>query len=236
MHVRIPLGTGYYTRAEGARLLKIHPATLNRWVVGYTYQMRQKGHIIRRKRPALVTLDLPILDDVLALSFVELMELRVIKVLLEKGIPLRRVRDAAASAIEIFNTSHPFASRRIFTDQKQVFAALVQGTEVPDIIELKKDRHLQILSGRLLQPVLEEISYHPDTSLADKWWPLSKSFPVVLNPKVAFGAPVVEGTGTRTEIVAAMAEATSPEVAANVYRVTKRQVEASIQFEDLLAA
>jgi hypothetical protein len=47
---------------------------------------------------------------------------------------------------------------------------------------------------------------------------------------------VVEGTATRTEIVAAMAKAASTDAAANVYQLTTRQVQAAVQFEDLLAA
>jgi uncharacterized protein (DUF433 family) len=43
-------------------------------------------------------------------------------------------------------------------------------------------------------------------------------------------------TATRTEIVAAMAKAASTDAAANVYQLTTRQVQAAVQFEDLLAA
>ncbi|MBI2997964.1 MAG: hypothetical protein HYY46_05850 [Deltaproteobacteria bacterium] len=233
---RLPLGVGYYSRAEAARLLRVHPATLNRWVRGYTYQMRAKGKLIQRARPALIRLDLPTIDHAMALSFVELMELRTIKALVERNIPIQRIRTSASAAIEIFGTSHPFASRRIFTDRRDIFAEVAQDTDVPDVIELKEGRHLQIHSGEILRPILEEISFSPETSLANRWWPLARAFPVVLDPKIAFGAPVVEGTSTRSDVVAAMAKVVSADVAANVYSLTKRQVEASVQFEELLAA
>lgn len=232
----LPLGVGYYSRADAARLLTVHPATLNRWVRGYTYQMRSRGEVIQRQRPSLVKLDLPTIDHIMALSFLELMELRIIKALVERKISIQRVRSAASAAIEIFGTSHPFASRRIFTDRRDIFAEITQGIDIPDVIALKEGRHLQIHSGKLLEAILEEISYSQDTSLADRWWPMARSFPVLLDPKIAFGAPTVEGTSTRTDVVAAMAKTTSADVAANVYELTKRQVEACTQFEELLAA
>ena len=102
--------------------------------------------------------------------------------------------------------------------------------------QISKSRDLQISSGVLLAKYLDAISFSDKTLLADRWWPLSKQFPVVLDPKIAFGAPVVEGTATRTEIVAAMAKAASTDAAANVYQLTTRQVQAAVQFENLLAA
>jgi uncharacterized protein (DUF433 family) len=228
------LGVGFYIRAEAARLLRVHPARLNRWVRGYTYKIREESRQIKRHKGPIVRVDLPTVDSATALSFVELMELRVVKNFLDRGISLQRVRIAGERAMEVFNTAHPFASRRVFSGGKSIFAELVRGAD--DIVELTKNRDLQIYSGVLLAKYLEEISFSDKTLLADRWWPLSKHFPVVLDPKIAFGAPVVEGTATRTEIIAAMAKTTSTDEAANVYQLTKRQVQASVQFEDLLAA
>lgn len=236
MSTVILLGVGFYSRAEASRLLKVHPASLNRWVQGYTYVMRKAGREVRRRKPGLIHLDLPIIEHALALSFIELMELRIIKVLCEKGVPLQRTRQAALAGIEVFNTQHPFASRRIFTDQRQIFANLTEGTEVPDVIELKPSRHLQIQSGPILKPILEEITFNERTHLTEKWWPLSFSLPVVLDPKVSFGAPIIDGTRVRTDVAAGMADVSSVEEAADNYSLTPSQVKAAIDFEQLLAA
>ena len=229
------LGVGFYIRAEAARLLKVHPARLNRWVHGYTYRIREESRGIKRYQRPIVRVDLPTLDKITALSFVELMELRVVKSFIDRGISLQRVRIAGERAMKLFGTPHPFATRRVFSGGKSIFAEL-SGADIPDVVELTKNRDLQIYSGILLAKYLDEIAFSDKTLLADRWWPLSRQFPVVLDPKIAFGAPVVEGTATRTEIVAAMAKTASTDVAANVYQLTKRQVQAAVQFEDLLAA
>jgi DNA-binding transcriptional regulator YdaS (Cro superfamily) len=68
------LGVGFYIRAEAARLLKVRPARLNRWVQGYTYKIREESKQIERHKGPIVLVDLPTVDSTMALSFVELME------------------------------------------------------------------------------------------------------------------------------------------------------------------
>ncbi len=152
------LGVGFYIRAEADRLLKVHPARLNRWVQGYTYKIREESKQIERHKGPIVVVDLPTVDSTMALSFVELMELRVVKSFLDRGISLQRVRIAAERAMELFNTAHPFATRRVFSAGKTIFAELVRGMEDPNVVELTKNRDLQIYSGVLLAKYLDEIS------------------------------------------------------------------------------
>jgi hypothetical protein len=70
------LGVGIYSRAEAARLLKVTQPRLRRWVLGYTYWLHLGERESLRKKPPVVSIDLPVIDDAVALSFVELMELR----------------------------------------------------------------------------------------------------------------------------------------------------------------
>jgi len=112
---QIPLGVGFYSRAFAAQLLGVNPVRLNRWVTGYTYWTRVKGKTTKQKKHPIIKTELPSIDHNLALSFIELMELRVVKAFLERGISLQRVRTAAIRAIDLFNSIHPLASRRVFT-------------------------------------------------------------------------------------------------------------------------
>jgi len=233
---RIPLGVGFYSRAFAAQLLGVNPVRLNRWVTGYTYWTRVKGGKTKQKKHPIIKTELPSIDHTLALSFIELMELRVVKAFLERGISLQRVRTAAIRAIDLFNSIHPLASRRVFTGGANIFAELTQEADTPDVLQLTGDNYLQIQSGQLLTNFLDEISFNRDTSLAERWWPLSRAFQVVLDPKIAFGAPIVEGTAVRTDVVAGMVKATSRESAAQVYVLSERQVDSAIEFEKALAA
>jgi hypothetical protein len=113
------LGVGIYSRAEAARLLKVTQPRLRRWVLGYTYWLHLGERESLRKKLPVVSIDLPVIDDAVALSFVELMELRVVKAFIDNGIPLQRIRIAAELAMQHFDTKHPFASGRVFYRRKK---------------------------------------------------------------------------------------------------------------------
>ena len=228
------LGTGIYSPADAARLLGLDRARVRRWVNGYTYYYRYNKVESRRKQVAVIQPDLPPIGKDVALSFVELMELRVVRTLIEKGLSLQHIRAVARLAASHFNTRHPFASQRVFTDGKGVFMHAAQ--EGPDFVQVQKERIRQIIAGPIFEPWLDEIEFDEQTSLAAKWWPMGKSVPVLLNPRVAFGAPVIEGTRLRTSVVAAKAGVTSAEDVAQRYRIGADAIEAAIRFESQLAA
>ncbi len=225
------VGVGIYTRAEAARLLRMTPSRVSRWIRGYTYWLKYRETPVRREQPAVVETDLPQVGDTFALSFLELMELRIVKAFVDRGVPLQTVRVAAEIAWRQFDTTHPFATRRVFVAGRNIFAEL--GSE--DVLELTPERHLQIQSGELVKPFLEEIEFEEKTAMAYRWWPLGRGRPIVLDPGIAFGAPVVESTATRTDVVASLASATSTSEAAQAFRLTPMAAEAAVEFESLLA-
>jgi len=232
----VQLGVGIYSRSEAARLLGVTPSRLRRWVSGYTYhyeyaERRRTGH-----QPPVVAPDLPKLDGFVALSFAELMELRVVKALIEAGVSLQRIRSASRIAADVFQTGHPFASKRVFTDGERIFSPLSQDSAGADLIELSRDRQFQVIFGRVLQPFLNEIDFDPQTSLAFAWWPKGRGVPVVLNPRIAFGAPTIHGTRIRTSALMRHAGATPVPDLARAYQITVPQLTAAIDFEHELAA
>jgi uncharacterized protein (DUF433 family) len=162
------------------------------------------------------------------------MELRVVKALIDQGLSLQHVRRVATLACQLFQTPYPFASRRIFTDGEEVFAALSRDADA-SLIELSV-KHAQLIASPIIGQYLTELDFDPQSALARRWWPLGRNVPVVLDPHVAFGAPVVAGTATRTDVVYGLAVATDVERAADAYRLERDGVEAAVEFEAQLAA
>jgi uncharacterized protein (DUF433 family) len=232
---QVKVGFGIYSRVDAARLLGMNPPRLRRWVSGYTYWLRVAASEEQRRKPPIIKTDLPPIDNSIALSFLELMELRVVKSIVDAGIPLQHVRRAAKWAGEAFQTDHPFASRRVFTDGRSIFSA-VSDDNPPNVIKWQDGQMEQIIAGPIFDRYLREIEFDPSTSLAYKWWPLGKAQPVILDPKVAFGAPVIEGTAVRTSIIARLARHASVKDAAVAYELQLRQAEAAVSFEASLAA
>ncbi|MEX2284406.1 MAG: hypothetical protein WEE89_18095 [Gemmatimonadota bacterium] len=234
---QIPLGVGYYTSPEAARLLGVDASRVRRWVAGYTFWLQsQKSGKRRRKQSPLLTTDLPVLDDVRALSFVELMELRVVKAFLVRGVPLQRVRVAAALAREHFGVAHPFASQKVYTDGQNIFAGLQKDAGIDAVVELTRKKYLQLQSGQLIHSCLDEIEFDQFSTIAHRWWPLSRDFPIVLDPLISFGAPIIAHTGVRTAVVAGMASAESVNAAADSFGLTSDAVSAALKFERILKA
>ena len=213
------------------------PARLRRWVGGYTYWLREATDSrVKRQRPPVIKTDLPVIDRTIALSFLELMELRVVKAIVDSGVTLQHVRAAAELAADYFRTDHPFASRRVFTDGKAIFSAITEDATAPDIVKWSAKEIEQIISGVVFANFLHEIEFDERTSFAYRWWPLGRHEPVVLDPRVSFGAPVIEGTAVRTAVVARLASYLSPEDAAVAYELEMRQVQSAVRFEDQLLA
>src|SRR5438093_136641 len=81
---------------------------------------------------------------------------------------------------------------RVYHDSATLFARLSEDA----VIELSK-HYQQLISAHVFEPYLKEVDFSPLSSLAERWWPLGRDVPVVLDPRIAFGAPVVAGTATR---------------------------------------
>jgi len=163
------------------------------------------------------------------------MELRVVKALVDVGLSLQHVRRVATLASDLFHTPYPFASRKIFTDGHEVFASLTRDSDDPILIEISH-RHSQLIARPIIADYLTELDFDPQSSLARRWWPLGRQIPIVLDPTVSFGAPVVAGTATRTEVVAGLARALDVSAAANAFLVDKSAAIAAVEFESQLAA
>src|ERR1700731_4234886 len=107
-----PLAMGFYTVPEAARLIEGgRTLRIYGWLRGY----RKSGPLIERQFEQL--------DGREEISFLDLMELRLIETLRDQEVLPRTIRSALAEARKIFENEKPFATDRIIlrTDGKHVF-------------------------------------------------------------------------------------------------------------------
>lgn len=211
---------------------------LRRWVNGYTYWLHRAHARVRQERPPVISKrELPIVRGVVTLSFLELMELRVVRVLVDRyRLPLQTVRKAAQVAQRTFETRYPFASRAVYIEGQQIFAALSTDPDDAHVIELRLGRTAQIQWALIFEPLMREVEFHPQTSLAERWWPLGRDREVVLDPAVMFGAPVIAGSRVRTNLAAAMAAVSSAAATAAAFGIPESGVRAAVELERRLKA
>jgi uncharacterized protein (DUF433 family) len=88
----------------------------------------------------------------------------------------------------------------------------------------------------VVQPFLKEVDFDETNLLAFRWWPMGRSVPIVLDPRIAFGSPVLQGTAIRTNVAARTATTVSKEEVAEAYDVDLARIVAAVEFEEQLAA
>lgn len=229
-------GTGLYTPNEAAALLHERPAALRRWAFGYA---RNRAETVV-EHPPLINADLPVIEGTRMLSFLDLVELMYIRGFRRAGASWHLVHQAAHVAARLFTAAHPFAMRRFFADPAGIYALLAEEDGAESLVELVG--HGQGILSELVTPFLGQLEFDAD-DVARRWWPLGQRAGVVVDPELAFGAPVVREVGVpAATLTAAYAaeKATGREQAiervAWFFRIQPRHVEAALDFEQWLQA
>lgn len=213
-----------YTLAESARYLKLPAATLRSWIAGRPYPKAdgtahfQPLILPSRKQPPL-------------LSFWNLIEAHVLRSLrTDHGVSIKAVREALKYAERTLKIKRLLLRNELRTDAGKVFL-----DRYGKIIELSASG--QLAMRHLLEEHLKRIEW-------DEWefpvrlYPfLSGEAPstdksIAIDPKIAFGRPVVIRAGISTATIAERIDAkeTINDLAAD-YGLTASEIEQAVLFE-----
>lgn len=155
-----------YEVGEAARYAQVHPATVSRWHRNTTLGSRQPR---------------------VKLSYLQLIELAVAAACKEAGMKLTDIRSARAYFAGAFKTEHPFATLELMTDG--VDLALKAGADL-----LIGNKGGQLAWKEIIGKRFKEFDY--EEGLAARWHVAGKKSPVIIDPRVRFGAPHVAGVPT----------------------------------------
>jgi len=223
------LGSGIYTVSEASRLSGVSVGRIRRWLKGYRYKSRKK----RYASPPVWHGDLDPIDSSLALSFLDLIEVKFVDAFVKKGVSWGIVRRARQRAQEVFKDTHPFCSNRFATDGHAIFVELHEATGEASLVDIARD---QKVFGQIVKPFFKELEFSEDNVLL-RWRPLGPDHQVVLDPKRSFGQPIVDNEGVPTHILSQAMKATG--LIAEVIRwfeVKEDAVHDAVEFEQKLAA
>ncbi|MCY4102478.1 MAG: DUF433 domain-containing protein [bacterium] len=210
------LGRGIYDVAEVARLLR---RTRQR-VEGWTRSDRRANPLLTGELAGLF-------------SFWDLMSLRVIAVLLDRGVGRDHIRNGATYLARRLGTDRPFAHKSLATMGAGFFAEVEPGEGWENVRQGG-----QLAFQAVVVPLLEPIEFN-DEGMAAIWRPRAE---VWINPAVQAGEPCVNGTRVPTGLIARLLSAEddrapSDEEIAEVsddYRLSVAQVRAALGFEHSL--
>jgi uncharacterized protein (DUF433 family) len=224
----VPLGVGYYTVPEAARLLKLPRRSINRWLGGYRYREGAE----ERWLPPLWVPELPVLGDRLEIGFRDLIELRFVKAFIEAGLMLKTVRHCLAYARECVQDPRPFSTRRFKTDGRTIFLEGLRTAADGELLDLKKRQYV-------LKETIEQTFKDLDIqdAVVARWRPFHGKESIVIDPERAFGKPIVTAFGVPTVALAdAVAAEGSIDRVVYLYEVPGAVVRDAVNFEEYLLA
>lgn len=217
-----PLLRGFYTVSEAARLLRLRDRqSIYRW--------------LSRDNPVIVR-DFEPLDGSQELSFWDLFEVRFVETFRTQGLSLQYLRKVAVKARIELKTDHPFAlsDARYMTDRKRIFRVTAEET---------REKTHDMLSGQYemyeaIERILSKgVVFNPTTLLAEEWVPFAECPNVVINPRYAYGQPVVGKQKVPTAALYRLFRAEGRiDRVASWYGVKPKDAEDAVEFEVKLAA
>jgi uncharacterized protein (DUF433 family)/DNA-binding transcriptional MerR regulator len=227
------LGLGVYSPPELLRLVNfdrhgggrpVSRQTLARWLKGYSWRDGDESHV----SPPLWAPDY----EGAQVSFRDLVELRFVKAFRDLGLSLTTIRKCFERAVEEVGDDRPFSTRRFRTDGKTIFLEITDDIGEGQLVDLK-DR--QAAFRRIILPSLKDFEFE-DEAVA-RWYPLGVNEPVVVDPALSFGRPIVREGGVPTEVLsdAVKADGTAERVA-RLYEIPVAAVRQALAFEQKLAA
>lgn len=215
-----------YSPTEAGRIVGLSVGRVRRWLLGYQYEtsgsIGRQGPVVARTENSSYA------------SFLDLIDLLFVKRFLEYGFSLQKIRKALAEAREIVD-GHHFAQRSFMTDGENIYLK---------VVESAADNMLQLFTGGqwviapFIKSLAKQIDFDDDTGFADKWYPNGKNGRIVLDPRIAFGAPTITGKGIRTSNVYDFyrGENDNVDVTSSWMNVSPVDVRASVKFEESMAA
>jgi uncharacterized protein (DUF433 family) len=178
-----------YTTTEAARFAEAKPRTVAYWHYGTGTKI---GPALGGKK------------RYVPLSYLQLVEVAFAASFRRRGVPLQRIRKAREYVAKVFQAEFPFAQYRFKTEGVHV---LMDAASVdPDFSELiAADEAGQMAWERVLLERFEQFDYEED--LAVRWHLRGRDVPILIDPRISFGAPVLEATGIPTWVLKGRFEA-----------------------------
>lgn len=225
MTQQILLGTGLYSFPRAAQLTGIPTQSLRRWALG---RPAPEGSTAAT---GVIDLDLPDVDDERALSFLNLIELKLIGEFRRLNLPLQYIRRVVDVLHDSYNLEHPLACRRLLTDGRSIFAEIDEMGEFA-CIEIAGRRPNHFVMEEVVRPFFRDIEFYDETDLAKRWFPAGATGGIVVDPLVAFGEPILIDHGIPTATLASLARAGDPvELIADWYEVPVDAARKAVEFE-----
>jgi uncharacterized protein (DUF433 family) len=131
--------------------------------------------------------------------FIGFAEAYVLAAFRRAGVPLQRIRPAVDALSQNIGLEHALASKRLYTDGAEVLYDYAAERNEDDLLELVVVRTGQHQFSEVVRDYLKRITYGSDGWASRVRLPSYQRADVVVDPRVAFGLPLVVHGGARVE-------------------------------------
>lgn len=224
---RDPLLGGFYSTNDAARLLQIPaPGRVSRWVTG------------DKRNAAVIAGDYEKIGGKHALSFWDLMEVRFLEHFRRQGVSMQLLRKIAERARQEMKVRHPFAlsKLRFLTDRRNVFTSVVKEEGDQQAWNLLTNQYE--IYNTIEEALAKGVAFDPATGLAQSFQPVAKFPSVIVDPRWAYGRPVVGAKHIPTATLHRLwtAERGNTARVAKAFEIEESDVTTAIDFESALTA
>ena len=168
------------------------------------------------------------------LTFADLIEIRFLDAFRQKGVSTKALRIASQRAKELLGRHHPFSTQIFMSDGRTILAEITKETGDKALLDILRD---QFVFEKVIGSYLYSGLDFNELKEPARWWPIGKDRAVVIDPRRAFGAPIIAKSGVPTKILnSAINAEKSVEFIAKWYGVAIDEVMDAVKFEIKLAA
>ena len=131
--------------------------------------------------------------------FIGFAEAFVLSSFRKAGVPLQRIRPAVNVLAKEIGVEHALASKRLYTDGAEVLFDYASKHDEREVMDLVVVRTQQRQFSEIVEGYLKRIQYGGDGWADAVLLPAYGNAEVIVDPKVAFGLPLVLHGGARVE-------------------------------------
>lgn len=210
---------GLYSPKQAERLIGVEAEKIRRWLMP---ARSSKGPLWEPEPQALGAED--------TLSFRDLLELRAVAQFRRHNVSLTVIREALKTLSNYLQRDYPLINPLLSTDGEKVFLKVLEESGETAITDLVKRQNVfhAVISPSLKADIEFDASGYPV-----RWQPDPEDQGIVIDPRFAFGKPIVlpSHMPTTTLAQAAAIEGSATD-AARAYDVTQEEVERAVKFEE----
>lgn len=223
-----------YCTADTARLVGLSPGQVRRYLRGYTYKNKATNGTAQMRQRAAVTRHSRRDSGETYASFLDLVDLLVVRRFLERRFSLQQIRRFIEDVWSWSDSTH-IANERFFTLDKSAFVGLISASGTC-LQELGKGGQTSLLKEIHVDGM--KIEFETRSGLALRWFPTGKSGLVMVDPRVSFGRPVLKTLHIPTSAIYDLFIGENKDAAAvgRWYRIDQSDVEAAVDYEHRLVA